>query len=242
MTWEIESQIKEAQKTEPDPGTGPPGQLFVPSSVRSQVLQWAHATRLTCHPGVHRTIQFLQRYFWWPTLARDAREYVTACTTCACNKLSNRTPSGLLQPLPTPGRPWSHIALDFVTGLPASRGNTVILTIVDRFSKAAHFVALPKLPTALETAHLLTTHVFRLHGIPEDIVSDRGPSSLHGSGGSFAPPLAQRLVCPLVSTRRLTGKLSGQTKSWRLLCGVWCPQIKRPGVSIYHGLSTPTIA
>lgn len=175
VTWEIESQIKEAQKTEPDPGTGPPGQLFVPSSVRSQVLQWAHAARFTCHPGVHRTIRFLQRYFWWPTLARDAREYVAACTTCARNKSSNQPPSGLLQPLPTPGRPWSHIALDFVTGLPASKGNTVILTVVDRFSKAVHFVALPKLPTALETAHLLTTHVFRLHGIPEDIVSDRGP-------------------------------------------------------------------
>lgn len=93
---------------------------------------------------------------------------------CAHKKLSNQPPSGLLQPLPTPRWPWSHIALDFVTGLPASKGNTIILTIVDRFSKAVHFVALPKLPMALETAHLLTTHVFCLHGIPENIVSDRG--------------------------------------------------------------------
>lgn len=53
-----------------------------------------------------------------------------------------------------------------MTGLPPSAGNTVILTIIDCFSKAAHFVALPKLPTALETARLLTQHVFRLHGIP----------------------------------------------------------------------------
>lgn len=51
----------------------------------------------------------------------------------------------------------------------------MILTIVDRFSKAGHFVALPKLPTALETANLLVEHVFHLHGIPSDIVSDRGP-------------------------------------------------------------------
>uniref|UniRef100_A0AAX7UFC4 Integrase catalytic domain-containing protein n=1 Tax=Astatotilapia calliptera TaxID=8154 RepID=A0AAX7UFC4_ASTCA len=84
-------------------------------------------------------------------------------------------PADLLRPLPVPMRPWSHVALDFVTGLPPSSGNTAVLTIVDRFSKAAHFIALPQLPSALETARLLTQHVFRLHGIPRDIVSDRGP-------------------------------------------------------------------
>lgn len=53
-----------------------------------------------------------------------------------------------------------------------SEGNKTILTIVDRFSKAVHFVPLPKLPSALETANLLVQHVFHLHGIPQDIVSD----------------------------------------------------------------------
>lgn len=90
------------------------------------------------------------------------------------NKAPNLPPAGLLRPLPVSRRPWSHIALDFVTGLPPSSGNTVTLT-VDRFSKAAHFFALPKLPSALETAQLPTQHVFRLHGIPLDIVSDCGP-------------------------------------------------------------------
>ncbi|KAL0170806.1 hypothetical protein M9458_035402, partial [Cirrhinus mrigala] len=88
---------------------------------------------------------------------------------------SNLPPAGLLRPLPIPTRPWSHIALDFVTGLPSSRGNTVILTVVDRFSKAVHFIPLPKLPSARETAQLMTDHVFRLHGLPTDVVSDRRP-------------------------------------------------------------------
>lgn len=98
---------------------------------------------------------------------------------CAQDKTTNSPAPGLLLPLPTPRQPWSHIALDFVTGLPPSSGNTAILTIIDfclyDFSKADHFIALPKLPSALETAQLLTQHVFRLHGIPWDIVSDRGP-------------------------------------------------------------------
>ena len=119
----------------------------------------------------------------------DTRAYVSACTVCARGKSSNRPPAGLLNPLPVPSRPWSHIALDFVTGLPPSKGNSVILTIVDRFSKSVHFVALPKLPTALETADLLVHHVVRLHGIPLDIVSDRGPQFISEVWKSFCQAL-----------------------------------------------------
>lgn len=77
---------------------------------------------------------------------------MAACSVCARRKTSHRPPSGLQGPLPIPHRPWSHMAVDFVTGLPPSEGNAVILTIVDRFSKMVHFVPLPKLPTAFETA------------------------------------------------------------------------------------------
>ncbi|KAL0185720.1 hypothetical protein M9458_017390, partial [Cirrhinus mrigala] len=90
-------------------------------------------------------------------------------------KVPRRLPAGLLQPLPVPERPWSHIAIDFVTDLPPSNGYTTILSVVDRFSKACRFIPLPKLPSALETAETLCNWVFRLYGLPEDIVSDRGP-------------------------------------------------------------------
>uniref|UniRef100_A0A3P8ZAS7 Gypsy retrotransposon integrase-like protein 1 n=1 Tax=Esox lucius TaxID=8010 RepID=A0A3P8ZAS7_ESOLU len=120
-------------------------------------------------------MSFLRRRFWWPSMGKDTRQYVAACPTCSRNKGSNRPSAGLLRPLPTPRRPWSHLALDFVTGLPASEGNTVILTVVDRFSKFTHFLPLPKLPTAKETASLLVREVFRVHGLPCDVVSDRGP-------------------------------------------------------------------
>lgn len=67
--------------------------------------------------------------------------------------------SATLYFLPVPGHPWSHVALDFVTSLPPSHGNTVILTVVDCFSKAVHFIALPKVPTGRETADLVVTCV-----------------------------------------------------------------------------------
>ncbi len=112
---------------------------------------------------------------------REALDGVTIPARCPEGLLfvpesySNRPPVGLLRPLSIPSRPWSHIAMDFVTGLPPSSGNTVILTVVDRFSKAVHFIPLPKLPSARETAVIVFDHVFRIHGLPVDVVSDRGP-------------------------------------------------------------------
>ena len=175
ITMNIEGVVRRAQQEQPDPRTGPPNRLYVPDAVRSQVLKWGHASRVVCHPGFHRTLSFIRRHFWWPTMVADVREFVSACTVCARSKASHQSPAGLLRPLPVPSRPWSHIAVDFVTGLPVSEGNTAILTVVDRFSKAVHLVALPKLPSSAETAELLVQHVYRLHGLPSDIVSDRGP-------------------------------------------------------------------
>lgn len=175
VTWQIEDRVRAALEDQPGPSTCPDNRLFVPKDLRPEVLHWAHTSRLTCHPGGLRTIRFLQQRFWWASLEEDVRAYVSACPVCSQNKSSHQSPAGLLQPLPIPYRPWSHISMDFVTGLPESSGNTCILTVVDRFSKMAHFIPLVKLPTAKETADLVLHHVFRLHGIPMDIVSDRGP-------------------------------------------------------------------
>lgn len=61
--WDIEKVVSDAQHSEPDPGTGPPNCLFVPSSARSQVLQWGHSSKLACHPGIHRTLSFIKQRF-----------------------------------------------------------------------------------------------------------------------------------------------------------------------------------
>ena len=175
LTWEIEERVRTALGGHSGTSACPPDRLFVPAALCSDVLQWMHNSNLTCHPGITRTKDIIQRRFWWPTLEEDTREFVGACPVCSQHKVSHQAPAGLLHPLPVPHRPWSHISLDFVTGLPPSHGHTTILTVVDRFSKLAHFVPLPKLPSAKETAELVLQHVFRIHGLPVDAVSDRGP-------------------------------------------------------------------
>ena len=86
--------------------------------------------------------------------------------------------SGLLNPLPIPDRPWTDISIDFVTGLPESKGHNAILMVVDRFSKMHHYIPCTtdeEGTTAEETARMLIKHVWKVHGLPTTIISDRGP-------------------------------------------------------------------
>lgn len=133
---------------------------------------------------------------------------------CAQGKASHRPDAEMLCPLTVPTRPWSHIALDFVTGLPPSKSDNIILTIVDRFSKAGHFVALAKLPATHETAKFMVQHVFRLHGIPSDIISDQGPQFISQVWKAFCSALGASVSSNggqpvhLVSALRLRGSVS----------------------------------
>uniref|UniRef100_A0A3B3H730 Gypsy retrotransposon integrase-like protein 1 n=1 Tax=Oryzias latipes TaxID=8090 RepID=A0A3B3H730_ORYLA len=175
LSIDIEEEVRSANQDSQSPSACPVGRLYVPVDLRARVIQWFHTSRMFCHPGQRRTLSIIGQRFWWPNMRKDIKEYVSACPECAQVKVTTSPPAGFLQPLSVPRRPWSHISLDFVTGLPPSEGKTVILTVVDRFSKMVHFVALPKLPTAKETAEVLLNNVIHLHGLPRDIVSDRGP-------------------------------------------------------------------
>ncbi|KAI2645539.1 Transposon Tf2-9 polyprotein [Labeo rohita] len=168
----------------PPPGC-PPDRQFVPRIQRIDLIHSTHTSLGTGHPGVNNTLTLLSDRFWWPTMARDVKQYVQGCKECAMSKSPRHLPAGKLHPLPVPNRPWSHLGVDFMTDLPSSDGNTCILVIIDRFSKFCRLIPLKGLPTALETAELLFNHVFRYYGIPEDIVSDRGPQFISRVWRSF---------------------------------------------------------
>ncbi len=241
LTWEVESKVKAAlEGVMPPPGC-PPNRLFVPEGLRSDVIQWGHCSNVACHPGVNRTSFLVKQRFWWPRMARDIHSFVLACSVCATGKTSNRPPDGLLQPLPVPSRPWSHIALDFITALPPSQGNTVVLTVVDRFSKATHFIPLPKLPSAKETALTVVNHVFRLHGLPVDVVSDRGPSLCPNFGENFVSCWERLSVCPQGFIPRAMARPREPTKIWKGCCDVWSPRILPLGANNCLWWSTPTM-
>lgn len=103
------------------------------------------------------------------------REYVRSCDTCARSKNARHKPFGMLLPLPLPHRPWTAISMDFIVKLPRSRSFDSVLVVVDRFTKMAHFIPCKESCTSAELANLVFAHVFKLHGLPDSIVSDRGP-------------------------------------------------------------------
>ncbi|KAK5919575.1 hypothetical protein CgunFtcFv8_023452 [Champsocephalus gunnari] len=68
LIWEVEEKVNAAQQDQPGPSACPPNRLFVPQTLRSDVIQLAHYSRLTCHPGIQRTWEVVQQRFWWATL------------------------------------------------------------------------------------------------------------------------------------------------------------------------------
>ncbi|KAK3511977.1 hypothetical protein QTP70_027656 [Hemibagrus guttatus] len=172
--WDLLGEIRRAHAEEPPPADCPPRRLFVPSQFRPQVMRWVHETPSSGHPGTRRSAQLVSRRFWWPSLGPDVEDFVRQCATCAQARTSRQRPKGLLEPLPVPRRPWSHLYVDFLTDLPDSGGFMAIMVVVDRFSKGCKLVPLKGLPTAMQMVDAMFAHVFRNFGLPEDIVSDRG--------------------------------------------------------------------
>jgi transposase InsO family protein len=127
------------------------------------------------HEGTEKTLNRLRRDFFVPGARAAVKEHVRACVTCQRNKVEQLHPAGLLQPLEVPTTVWSHVAMDFVGGFPRVNGKSVILTVIDCFSKAVHFLPLGHPYTVTSVAKVFFEAIVRLHGLPESIISDRDP-------------------------------------------------------------------
>uniref|UniRef100_A0A0A9GF89 Integrase catalytic domain-containing protein n=1 Tax=Arundo donax TaxID=35708 RepID=A0A0A9GF89_ARUDO len=119
------------------------------------------------------TYQWLKLVFYWPLMKVDVQNLVRECATCQRNKTENVHYPGLLQPLPIPDLAWSQITMDFIEGLPMSEHKNVILVVVDRLTKYAHFLALAHPFTPSDVVKIFLDSVYKLHGLPSLIISDR---------------------------------------------------------------------
>lgn len=146
------------------------GNSFIPL-----LLEEFHKSPLGGHMGKAKTLSRLKTNFYWASMTRDTHNFVLACPDCQHTKYVTLKPASVMQPLPVPSRPWEDLALDFITGLPNYKGYTVILVVVDRFSKGGHFGLLKHPFTAFQTAQLFLDMVCKLHGFPKSLVSDRDP-------------------------------------------------------------------
>jgi len=148
--------------------------IYTPPNCRSSVIKICHDSPSAGHFGIRKTTSLISRDFWWPYISSDVKDYIRSCDICCRAKSSRHKPYGFLHPLEISDRPWSSISMDFITDLPNSEGYNCILVVVDRLTKMIHLFPFNNIPSASETASVFLNNIFKLHGFPSEIISDRG--------------------------------------------------------------------
>lgn len=151
-------------------------QLYIPADggLRHDLLREAHDSPLAGHLGREKTHDRLGRHFYWPRMHQIVQDYCRTCPSCQAIKVEQKKPKGLLQSLSVPGAPWESVSLDLITQLPLTkRGHSSIVVFVDRATKFIYCEPTKDTVTAEELAQLYHRIVFRHHGVPKSLVSDR---------------------------------------------------------------------
>ncbi|GJU66400.1 putative reverse transcriptase domain-containing protein [Tanacetum coccineum] len=162
--------------------------IWIPSvgGVRKLIMDEAHTSRYSIHPGADKMYYDLRDLYWWPGMKRDIAEYVSKCLTCSKIKAEHEKPSGLLQQLEIPEWKWEKITMYLVIKLPrSSSGYDAIWVIVDRLTKSAHFLPIREDYKMEKLARIYINEIVARHGVPVSIISDRD--------GRFASYLWQAL-------------------------------------------------
>ncbi|KAD6796137.1 hypothetical protein E3N88_07033 [Mikania micrantha] len=141
---------------------------------RTIILDEAHKSRYSIHPGADKMYKDLKDFYWWPGMKKQIAEYVDRCLTCLKVKAEHQRPSGLLQQPEIPMWKWDQISMDFITKLPrTSRNHDSIWVIVDRLTKSAHFLPIREDYSMDRLAKLYVNEIVSRHGVPISIISDR---------------------------------------------------------------------
>ena len=137
--------------------------MYVPNvpKVKLLIIDEIHKTPYSCHLGYQKTITKLRKQIFWPNMKTKVAEYISRCLECQQVKAEHQRPTGLLQPLPIPSWKCEVISLDFITGLPKNQNqNDSIMVVVDKLSKAAHFIPVKTTYKAANIADIFLKQIF----------------------------------------------------------------------------------
>lgn len=140
---------------------------------QDHVMQALHNSGVGGHSGCLATYHMIKSLFAWPGMKATICNFVLVCSICRHAKSEHMKSLGLLQPLPVPDQAWQVVCLDFIEGLPKSSRYDTILVIINKFTKYAHLILLAHPYTAVQVAQVFLDNVYKLHGLPQSIVSDR---------------------------------------------------------------------
>src|SRR5690606_26027912 len=184
--------------------------VYVPDypPLKLRLIQDFHATPAAGHPGRSKTLELLSRQYHWPLMRKEVDRFVRNCHTCQRSRTSRHAPFGILRPLPIPDRPWSHLQMYFVVVLPWPNGADAILQVECRLTKRRHLIPCRATCSAEELADLFARHIFRIHGLPKSVISDRGPTFV----SKFWKALCLRLKIEVQLSTPYHPQTDGQTE------------------------------
>lgn len=176
-----------------------------------QLIHRTHSSAPGGHPGRVKTLDLMNRVYWWPGMSVAVRAFCKGCRLCTRTKTPRSKPVGFLKPLPLPMAPWRDISVDYITPLPPCQRLGLefkhVAVVVDRLTKMRHFIATTSLE-ADELADRFIERVYSLHGTPETIVSDRGTQFV----STFWRALSARLGVVLKPSSAFHPQTNGQTE------------------------------
>lgn len=151
------------------------GRIYVgeTTEIRLELMRVYHSSAFGGHSGMRATYHRIKSLFYWPGMKKTVETFVRECPICQITKSEHVHIPGLLNPLEIPDMAWSHITMDFIEGLPTSKGKNVILVVVDRLTKYAHFLAMSHPYTVEDVVEIFMDNIHKLHGMPTVIVTDR---------------------------------------------------------------------
>ena len=178
------------------------------SKLKQKVLLELDTSLIGWHSWFLKTYHRVKKEFFWEGIKTDAQMFVAECLVCQPNKVETVKTPGLLQPLNIPSQRWEEVLIDFITGLPKSKGKNVIMVVVDRLTKYAHFCALSHHFSSIILAVAFIKIVQKLHGIPKVIISDSDPIFT----GKFWPKLFSCLGTQLDHSSSYHPQSDGKTE------------------------------
>ena len=202
--------IRSSEWTEADGVLYFRGKIYVPptADIRRKIVALHHDSHIAGHPGRWKTLELVTRNYWWPHMSRYIGQYTATCDLCLRTKVLRQPPTGHLEPLPTPDIRWDNVSVDFVVELPESDGYDAIMVVVDSLCKRAHFLPVNTTITAVGSARQFRDNVWKHHGLPTRILSDRGPQFT----AEFTTELYRLLGIKAAKTTAYHPQADGQTE------------------------------
>jgi len=195
--------------------------LFIPANEDLQTLiaKGCPDSQVAGHFGQEKTLEIITRDFYWKGLTNWVNDYVRSCTACQQAKAPRHARFGLLNPLQVPYAAWASTSVDFITQLPKSAGYTQIIVVVDRFTKMAHFIGLEEKATARDVAESFLKEVWKLYGLPSEIISDMDAQF----AGEFWESLCKKLGIKRKMSTAYHPQSDGQTERVNQVLGGYLP-------------------